>query len=132
MAALSGCTPGARSKFAGGGVATGVLAFLRGTQRESRGSTFRVCEWVEQPERVWPWSNLHRAAVTLLAGLHKGVSTHRASVDAIGRGRIEQAGGVDLLQERAELLLAAAAELPRILGPVTRKRKRKMLLMVQD
>lgn len=88
---------------------------------------------VNQPGAgVAVFGNLRRAAVTLLPGLHKGVSTHRASVDAVSGGRIQQTGGVDLLQEGDELLLTAAAELTRILSPAGRKRKRKMLLIPQD
>lgn len=41
VAALSRCTPGSRGEFAGCGVATGILALLRGRQRETEGSTFR-------------------------------------------------------------------------------------------
>lgn len=41
VAALSRCTPGPRGEFAGCGIATGILALLRGKQREITGSTFR-------------------------------------------------------------------------------------------
>lgn len=55
-------------------------------------------------------THLYRATVALLSGLQEGISTHRPSIVAISSGGIKQAGGVDLLQEPAELLLTAAAE----------------------
>lgn len=55
--------------------------------------------------------NLYGAAVALLSGLQEGVSAHWTSVDAIGGGSVQQAGGVHLVQELSELLQAAAAEL---------------------
>lgn len=66
---------------------------IPGGQRRSLG----ICERVKTSGRAGSCSNLRRAAVTLLPGLHEGVSTHRASVDAAGGGRVEQTGGVDLL-----------------------------------
>lgn len=55
-------------------------------------------------------TNLYSATVTLLSRLQESISTHRPSVDAIGRGSIQQTGRVDLIQEPAELLPTAAAE----------------------
>lgn len=55
-------------------------------------------------------TNLYSATVTLLSRLQESISTHWPPVDAIGRGSIQQAGRVDLIQEPAELLPTAAAE----------------------
>lgn len=59
-------------------------------------------------------ANLRRSTVALLSGLQESVSAHGPPVDAVGGGNVEQTGRVHLLQEPAELLLAAAAELLRI------------------
>lgn len=55
-------------------------------------------------------TNLYAAAVALFSRLQEGIPTHRPAEDAICRGRIQQTGRVDLVQEPAKLLLAAATE----------------------
>ena len=60
---------------------------------------------------------LHSATVTLLPRLYICVATHRSPVDAVHRGRVQQTRRILLLQEGAELLLAAATEPLRILKP---------------
>ncbi len=55
-------------------------------------------------------TNLYSPTVTLLSRLQEGISTYRPTINAFGRGVVQQTGRVDLLQEPAELLLTAAAE----------------------
>lgn len=70
---------------------------------------------------------LHSTTVAIFSRLQEGVSTHWPSVDAISGGCIQQTGRVDLLQEIAELLLTAAAELLRIHNAKRIVRKNKKI-----